>query len=280
MKKIIIVPNPLKDSGFLVTDLLCTKLIALGFLPYVDSALLFEREGVNKYNAFPSDADLIIVVGGDGSFIDASRVAIEHDIPIVGVNMGRLGYLSEVEPANLDVLDKLATGEYFEEEKMLLSVVDSNGKFLDAFAVNDVIVSHSGGLGISDYLLTDSNGNSISYRADALIFSTPQGSTAYSLSSGGPIVAHNVKGILVTPVAPHSFFNRSVIFDDSEKLIVTNTGAESVKLSIDGRACLYINPGEACGVCRAPGTLKTISFAKNIMFTKLFKKMSLFERIE
>ena len=279
MKKVALIINTTKDKNLSVSLSVCRKLIELGLTVYVENELFYALEKAGNalipYEDFPNDAELIIVVGGDGSVIDASNRAVENDIPIIAVNLGKVGYLSEIDPENINALDKLADGEYNVEHKMLL-VTD---KCRDRFAVNDVVITRKGSLGVGCFKVEDSLGNSVKYRADGLIVSTPQGSTAYSLSAGGPIVAHNVDSILLTPVAPHSFFNRSVLFNALDVLKITNIGDGDMSISIDGRCIGILSEGASCSVSKADKRLKMITFSENKMFSRLFKKMRILEDI-
>lgn len=238
---------------------------------------------IGLYDSFPDDADLIIVVGGDGSVLDASVDAIAADVPLVGVNLGKVGYLSEVEPENLDVFAGLKDGNYAIEERMLLSVVlkkVSGSSEVTRYAVNDVVISHDSYLGIADFKIENSRGESVKYRSDGIILSTPAGSTAYSLSAGGPVVSHDVDSILVTPVCPHSFFNRSILFSANERISVTNTGNSELNISIDGRRIASISEGEECTVSVSNKKLKILTFSKDNTFTTLFKKMRIMEDVK
>ena len=284
MKNIVIVPNMSKEMAGEVTSLLVGKLANFGFNLY--SARKYSEyfdNYINAYDEFPKDIDLIIVIGGDGSVLDASVDAIAECVPIVGVNLGKIGYLSEVEPDNLDVFARLLTGDYSVEEKMLLALsVKRCGEVhsIGRFAVNDVVVSHENHFGISDFKIENSRGDGVSYRADGMIFSTPSGSTAYSLSAGGPIVAHNVECILATPVCPHSFFNRSILFNASDRITLTNTGKSDLNVSVDGRFISRLSTGDECIVSVSKKTLKMLTFSKDNMFSTLFRKMRILEDVK
>ncbi len=283
MKNAVIITNPKKDRDFSVTGALAAKLIQLGIAPYVDKKSTFKQEGAVYYSDFPSDAELIIVVGGDGSVIDASEYALRYDVPILGVNLGKVGYLSEVEPDNLAVLDRLLTRDFKICDKLLLCAELISGTEVTKamhLAVNDVVISHDDYFGIADFTVENSAQDRVKYRADSIIISTPAGSTAYSLSAGGPIVAHNVNSILVTPVCPHSFFNRSIIFDSGERLTVRNICEQNLKISIDGRHFATMANGEACVVYAAETKLKMLTFSENNMFSTLFRKMRILEDIK
>lgn len=283
MKNIVLSPNPLKDKGLLVTEKIAKKLIELNFNVYIDENYKISEKGVITYSSFPKDIDLMIVVGGDGSMLDASVIAIEKDIVMLGVNLGKVGYLSELEPQNLDMLSKIALGEYKINEMMLLDAsVFSSGVLSKSLrcAVNDVIISHNSFLGIAEFKMTNSKKEWVKYRADGIIFSTPQGSTAYSLSAGGPVVCNSIDSIVATPICPHSFFNRSIIFNSDEQLTVENTGEAELNISLDGRFFANLTAGESCTVKTSDKKLKMLTFNENNMFSKLFSKMRILEDIK
>ena len=284
MKHIVIIPNPKRDEGLSVTKRLSKMLITLGAVVYVDEK--YENDfpsSVQRYGNFPSCADLIIVVGGDGSILDASSVALKYDLPLVGVNLGKVGYLSEIELDELDVLNRLFSGQYTVNEKMLLTVSKvcaGEEKACERLAVNDVIISHDSFLGIADFTLENSVGDSLKYRADGLILSTPAGSTAYSLSAGGPIVSHDIDSITATPICPHSFFKRYIIFKSEESIKIKNNSYTPLKLSVDGRYFSSLLYDEACIIKKANKRLKVLTFCENNMFSTLFKKMRILEDIQ
>lgn len=283
MKRILIIPNAFKDKNLTVSSLVAKHLDELGFETLIESK--FETT-LNSYaktiDTIDKDIDLIIVVGGDGSVIDASVVAVQYDLPVLGINLGKLGYLAEIEPDSIHILEKLKYNDFKIEEKMLLTVKKSgNGDEIISkrYAVNDVIVTHENFLGLSEISLTNSSEESIRYRSDGLILSTPVGSTAYSLSAGGPIVSHDINSILATPICPHSFINRSIIFKESERLQIRNIGESPLKISIDGRFFSELVKDEVCTVNSAQKKLKMLTFSENNMFSTLFSKMRKIESI-
>ena len=282
MDKILIIPNKLKDTSLSVSTEAARILKDNGARVFIEGKYGTTLSGYAEIYS-ECDIDLIIVVGGDGSVLDASPLAIEKKIPILGINLGKLGYLAEVDVNELHSLSKLFSGDFVIEDKMLLEVfvkIDGNEEVSGRLAVNDVIISHESFLGIADFNLEKWDGERVRYRADGIIFSTPVGSTAYSLSAGGPIVSHGINSILVTPIAPHSFFNRSIIFSPSEKLKIKNESEEGLKISIDGRLYKTMNSGDECIVSTSPKTLKMISFNKNNNFSTLFKKMRNLEDVK
>ena len=278
MKKALIISNPNKDPQLTVTYRVKEELESLGIETYIEEHFLEKISSGEDIGDI--DFDFITVVGGDGTVIDAARYAVMHNLPVVGVNLGKVGYLSEIEPDSLEELECLLDENLIVRERMLLSI---DSPFCDEkhkYAVNDIVISHDTYLGIAGIKLEDSVGNSIKYRSDGLILSTPQGSTAYSLSAGGPIVAHDVDSIIVTPVCAHSFFNRSVVFNSTEHIRVTNISSDSLNISVDGRYSGSLPPGESCTVYMADKRMKMIILSKNKMFSNLFKKMKMLEERE
>lgn len=284
MKNIVLIPNLNKDMANEVTVRLIEKLHALGLKLYSASKYAANFSSVvESYESFPENIDLIIVVGGDGSVLDASVDAIAADVPLIGVNLGKVGYLSEVDPENLDAFSGLINNDYAVEDRMLLSVAlkKTDGvTTVTRYAVNDVVVSHDSYLGIADFKIENTRGESVKYRADGIILSTPSGSTAYSLSAGGPVVSPYLDSILVTPVSPHSFFNRSILFNSKEKISVMNTGDSDLNVSIDGRRIAALSCGEECAVSVADKRLKMLTFSSDNMFATLFKKMRIMEDVK
>ena len=284
MKNIVLIPNLNKDMANEVTVRLIEKLHALGLKLYSASKYVAKFPNiVEVYEKFPENTDLVIVVGGDGSVLDASVDAIAADVPLIGVNLGKVGYLSEIDTENLDTFDRIVNDRYVVEERMLLSVVlkkVDGVTMVKRYAVNDVVISHDSYLGIADFKIENTRGESVKYRADGIILSTPSGSTAYSLSAGGPVVSPYLDSILVTPVCPHSFFNRSILFNSNEKISVTNTGESELNVSIDGRRIAALSYGEECTVSVADKRLKMLTFSSDNMFATLFKKMRIMEDVK
>ena len=281
MKNFFIVPNPSKDLGYKITEKVCNLLKAHGASIYMPCDCKDSLIDAEYTCDFPKAAELIIVLGGDGSIIDASHYAIDNDCPILGVNLGKVGYLGEVEPSDLTTLEKIFSDEYKIVEKMLLSasVEDENKHIeLERLAVNDIIITPAKHLGIADFVVYSHEGG-VRYRGDGVVLATPAGSTAYSLSAGGPIVSQKADAIIVTPIAPHSFFNRSIIFGTDEKLRVKNHSPYDLNVSIDGRFLTSMAPGEKCIVQTSDKKIKVLTFKENNTFSNLFTKMQLVEDV-
>lgn len=221
-------------------------------------------------------SDVAVTVGGDGTIIHAAKYAAKSDTPLIGVNVGRLGFAANVEVNEIDSLKKLLTGDYAVENRTLLDIEvvkkDGSAHYL---AVNDAVVAHGQLSKIVDLHLW-LNGVEISkYRADGLLFSTPTGSTAYSLSAGGPILSPQMECILMTPVCPHSLFSRSVLFDGSEELSVTvKIPAEcSCLLTVDGEMNINILEEDRVIIRKSERKLKLVSVKSYNFYTKLNEKL-------
>ena len=284
MKRIAIIPNVNKAGALDLLKEIAKIVFQNGATAFVNEKYSgYCEKYAESYVDFPENCELIIVIGGDGSVIDASVFAVKYDIPILGVNLGNLGYLAEIEPDALNSLNKIFSGEYTIEKKMLLSAIKRvEGKETVCsvrLAVNDVIISHESYLGVADFMLITSENEAVKYRADGIILSTPAGSTAYSLSAGGPVVDHGIDAILATPICPHSFFNRSIIFNENSSLRVKNTGTSPLKISIDGRLFDVLGGGEECVVTKSEKCLKMLAFNVNNMFSTLFSKMKKIENM-
>ena len=283
MKNILIIPNTQKDRDFSVSSKVASVLRSYGMSVFVEERYNTDFDGnASVIAAIDEKIELIVVIGGDGSVIDASVPAVSYGIPVLGVNLGHLGYLAEVELSNLSVLEKLTSGEYTIEDKMLLSVTATDdGELVQSarFAVNDVIISHESYVGLAELKMRVNDGESVRYRADGLILSTPVGSTAYSLSAGGPIIAHDIDSIVATPICPHSFFNRSVIFNPKDVLTLYNEGDSVLNVTVDGRFFIKLSPGGQCFVRMSDKKFKMLTFSENNMFATLFGKMKKIENI-
>ena len=221
-------------------------------------------------------SDIAVTVGGDGTIIHAAKYAALSNTPMIGVNVGRLGFAADVEVDEIDKLTRLLSGDCSSERRMLLEVeVQKPCGTARYLAVNDAVVAHGQLSKIVDLQLA-LNGEPIAkYRADGLLFSTPTGSTAYSLSAGGPILAPQMACILMTPVCPHSLFSRSVLFDGDSELSVTATiPAEcSCLLTVDGEENIGISESDRVVIRKSPRTLELLSVKNRNFYRKLNEKL-------
>lgn len=190
--------------------------------------------------------DLAIVVGGDGTFLHAARALVEHDIPLIGVNFGRLGFLVDISPDQMEAsLSSILRGEYMEDRRFLLQA--TIGKDRQLLALNDVVL-HKWNIARMIEFETSINGKFVdAQRSDGIIVSTPTGSTAYALSGGGPLLEPSLNAIVLAPICPHRLSNRPiVVHGDSEITIGTcgHTDPAHVRVTCDGQTSEPLQAGD------------------------------------
>lgn len=222
-------------------------------------------------------ADLVIVLGGDGYMLEAARRAAPNAIPILGFNMGRVGYMTELEMDEIDLLDRVFEGEYYLDERAMLSVeiIGSEGqKKISAYALNDAVIANGSTARIVDLQLSDNGKPVNTYRADGLVVATPTGSTAYSLSAGGPIVDPKLSCFCVTPICPHSLVARPLVFPDSAVLQVKNICAREkvLHLTVDGRATYDLFYGETVVVTKSSLHTRLLRVKNEDFYSKIRMK--------
>ncbi len=224
-------------------------------LPAADAALIDRGDLAVDEADFGAKIDVCVSIGGDGTMLRAAGLVAQNGVPILGVNAGRLGYLAEVEPAHLiDALERWRRGELIEEPRMMVEVTSEvrgdDGEPFRGWALNDAVVARLDSGRTVDVLVTIRDRPFSNYVADAVIVSTPTGSTAYSLSAGGPIVEPDFRALILTPVAAHILFNRSMILAPTTEVMFTVQGHRGAVLALDGEPCLQLDPGESV-CCRA-----------------------------
>lgn len=226
-------------------------------MPTEDAKLIDRPDLAVPESEFGDDIDICLSLGGDGTMLRSSQLVSAKNVPILGVNAGRLGYLTEVDPDHLiETLDRWERGELTVEERMMIEVtaVRPDGEVFTGFALNEAVVYRSES-GRTLEVLTSIGGEPFTdYLADGVIVATPTGSTAYSLSAGGPIVEPDFHAILLTPVAAHMVFDRSMVLAPTTEVKLTVQGYRPAVLALDGRTVLELEPGESV-VCR--GSSKT-----------------------
>jgi len=196
--------------------------------------------------------DLVLALGGDGTMLGAMRLAAPHGVPVLGVNLGRLGYLTEVDARHLpDALGALARGSYAVEERFALRAawLGGDGAPVERVAYNDVVLSRVPGRGQAALGLSVDGQLLVRYASDGVIAATPGGSTCYSFAAGGPIVSPQTRATIVTPDSPHGLFNRAVVLGDDERLgIEVLPTSAPIALEVDGQLLGRLDRGEAITV--------------------------------
>ena len=273
--KIAVVPNLKKEKAKACTDEVLSILASCGCEFFLKTDL-FNEDGVYTEAVEPElcDCDMFIAVGGDGTIIHAAKTAARCGKPILGVNAGKLGFTAGVERNDLFLLSNLPNGRYTTESRAMLSVEIYSGKQRKiCLALNDAVVS--GELSkILDYRMALGEQRWYRYRADGFIVATPTGSTAYSLSAGGPVIEPAMNCIVYTPICPHSLFDRSIIFSERTKLqleLPENPGM--LLLTVDGEEPVSLRPGDRLVFSLAERTAQFIKLGQTSFYDILNQKM-------
>lgn len=254
--KVVLSPNPYRDRG-LKAALAAEKILRNVGVDTV-MCLPFTVEGGNvelpKHISFKNTqeelkcADLLVCFGGDGTILHAAKDANAHKVPILGVNLGSVGFMAELEQSELSMLSKLAAGKYTVESRMMLDVtVRRDGKSVyNDIALNDAALTKGAVARVVDLEVYADKVLITRFSADGVVISTPTGSTAYSMSAGGPIVEPTAENIIVTPICPHALSARSFVLGH-ERTVSVKMGRMARKtayLSVDGGKAFRLNGGD------------------------------------
>ena len=220
-----------------------------------------------------ADVDIVFIVGGDGTILRAAKFAVKYDKPIIGINAGRLGFLSDIESESLSEIENLfKTGCPIEKRTVL--EIDCGEK--SALAINDVFVSKSEPGKIAE-LFVECNGHEVCrYRADGIVLSTPDGSTAYSMSAGGPVLDTNLNAIIMTPVCPHSLISCSVVFSPEKTITVGSSlvyGEKELDVVVDGERVFELKKDEKLTVKCSEKSVKFINLSGRGFYEILNQKI-------
>lgn len=228
------------------------------------------------------EAEAVIVLGGDGSLLDAARHAAPLGKPLLGVNLGHLGYMTELELTDLDKLSRLFDGQFTLDRRAMLDIsvrTEQGGVKAESFALNDAVLSNGSVARIVDLELYEGGNKVCAYRADGLIVATPTGSTAYSMSAGGPVTDPHLRCLCVTPVCPHSLSARPIVFGDDAVLEIKNVcqREKMLYLTVDGRINYEVYRGDVVRLTRSAVETKLIRLSDGGFYEKLQKKMNAYE---
>ncbi len=282
MKRFLVRTNESKDPGFKITDKITDYLKAHGCefeVEVMDDEQIYGKEVPKFFEGNKPDA--VIVLGGDGTMLRAARDFVDEEIPLLGVNLGSLGYLAEVEKKNIpEALDKLISGDFFIEERMMLegSVLRDKQIVAQTKALNDIAVLKSlpyRAINFDVYV----NGQFLkSYGADGVIISTPTGSTGYNLSAGGPIVEPCADLLVLTPVCPHTMTSRSIVLAGEDEVFIEikeakNGGEQPAFAMSDGAAHYELKTGDAFVMRRSENRTRIIKLNKASFLDVLQQKI-------
>ncbi len=246
------------------------------FMDQVSAERYPAAENVTRPEELASHVDVVAVFGGDGTFLYAARMVAAVGVPIMGVNLGSLGFLTEIKLEEMhNAFEGLIAGTYQVEERALLEVeVMREGRVLARYlALNDAVINKGALARIIEIEVTVNAQLVTLTRADGLIISTPTGSTAYSLSAGGPIVYPTLEAFLITPICPHTLTNRPVVVPDRDVLEVVLRRGSGVMLTVDGQVGMPIVQGDALKVRKAAVSVRIVQPAGSTFFKLLREKL-------
>lgn len=255
-----------------LTQLAGQKGLSVGAVPEHGSGFPLEPDRM-------SDCDVIVAVGGDGTVLEAVRYGVPNDVPVLGVNVGRVGFLAEAEPDDLAVVvDMFADRSWSEMSRMTLSAtIDGGGS---GVGLNDIVVEKIQTQHLVSLELHIDGERFLTYRADGLVFATPTGSTAYNLSAGGPIVDPLIDATIVTPVAPYSMFSRTLCLPPTTTIVCTVTQDRPAGVSADGVLIGTLDPGQSVRIEQGSQRARFISLAKRPYLQTVKSKLKLYEGLD
>lgn len=278
MKNFLIMTNEVKDPGFSISNKIREYIESKGGAAFLRKDF---TEDTQSYSNIPGEVECVIVLGGDGTMLHASRLIAPHDLPVVGVNLGTLGFLTEIEMSHLsEGIDDLLNDRFHIEERMMLEgcIYHRDISCYRLSALNDIVITRSGFSRIISFKIIV-NGELLDvYAADGVIISTPTGSTGYNLSAGGPIVNPEANVILITPVCPHSLQAKSIVLGEWDTIEihiqkVRKTQLEEALVTFDGQVAERLNPGDIIKIHKSRKVAKVVKVQENSFYHTLRVKV-------
>ena len=269
MKRVIVTPNPYRDKNFATARRAMDILRASGLdvrlcLPFeVDKSYEVPRDlRFSRLDRELPNADMVICFGGDGTILHMAKAATRHNLPILGVNIGTMGFMAELESTELEQLSRLSKGDYTLDKRMMLdvSVLQGDKVLFHDLCLNDAVVTKGAIARVVHLSVKCDEVQAMEFGGDGVIVATPTGSTAYSLSAGGPIVEPEANNILVTPICAHDVASRCMVASEKRVITVelTRNARRNAYLSVDGGRALRLNLGDKTIIRKADLTTKLI----------------------
>jgi NAD+ kinase len=271
-----------RDRAASVTADLASWLLERGHdvrLPAADAARVgLAAHGVDEAR-FADGLDVAVSLGGDGTMLRTVELVADSGIPVIGINVGQLGYLTEIDPDGARMaVKRFLSGAYEIEERMLLSVRIQGPEASEHIALNEAVIEKTPS-GHTVRLAVSVDGEFFTtYAADGLIVATPTGSTAYSFSARGPIVAPMHRCLVLTPVSPHMLFDRTLVLDPHSTIHLEVVGHRPAAVSADGRTLGTLEPGDALACTASPRTARLVTFGEHDFLAILKSKFGLSDR--
>lgn len=244
-------------------------------LAKLDVKVTLDTEGTLALNSLAEELSLVITVGGDGTMLSTARRLVGTKIPVLGVNLGKLGFLADHSAAEIKAwLDGAGSDQWQILPRMMLQLTVDGRPDVIHYGLNDVMVSQGVMTRLITLEMSVDGHHATRYRADGIVVSTPTGSTAYSLSLGGPILSQALRALLVTPIAPHSLTNRPMVLDAFGELqFAVETASDELALVVDGQVRIDINRGDRFRIAAAPTDLLLVLSGRRNHFDVLRQKL-------
>jgi NAD+ kinase len=280
MKNIGIIVNNKKDPKFKNFRYVARIIKDSGFCPFVSSeySSIFPESDYVKTTLEDmfKKCSMVIALGGDGTFLNVADLAVRYDVALLGVNLGTLGYLAQIDRTEIDRIPEILKNNLSFQKRMMLSasVIRNNKKIYEYSALNDVVVTRSAVLKPVSIDLYGESGIIADYFCDGLIFSTPTGSSAYSLSVGGPIMDPTMEAILVSAISPHTLSSHSLVFNADKKLEckVSSSKNNNSLISVDGRHVFFIQNSDRVVIHKNNKYLRLVQLSDCDFYTVLKNK--------
>lgn len=270
MKKIAVIPNILRDNGFVGTKAIIKYLKSKSITVVVDNSL--EKYGLDAvYTDLEvcKDIDMAIIIGGDGTILSSSKKYINTDIPVLGINHGNVGFLTELEKDDREGFEDILNSNFSIEKRPVIEVEHLGNKY---YSINEAAVHRGISPKMLDVNIIIEDISMNQFRADGIIVATSSGSTAYSLSAGGPIIDPLVNAFVVTPVCPHNINIRSVVVSDESTIKIKLNDSELSTFSVDGNLIAELKGNQEI-IIKKGGYLNTVRRSKNSFYQKLKRKI-------
>lgn len=276
VKKIAVIPNYTKDVEYKYTKQLCNYLEGKAHI------VMQEKDRADGINAeytvgcVYEGVDAVIILGGDGTILQAAEPCGRSGIPVMGINLGKIGFMTEVETADMEyACDRLLADDYCVEERMMMSVaVSGNGKKSSYIALNDIVISKPDAKMVAMELCA--NGEKVSeYIADGLIIATPTGSTGYSLSAGGPVADPTMELFIATPICAHMLSARPMLMSEQKEITlrIIEDGSETAVVTVDGENRCIMDRADTVTVKKSEYRLKIIKLGKQSFYHTMMTKL-------
>lgn len=285
--KAFIMPNLDKPNAHICTERVVKKLDEFNVQSMMDLRYKnsFEIETIAYADFYSAiyEADIVIAIGGDGTIIHSAKHAVEYDKPLLGINVGRLGFMAGLEMSEIPLLKKLVKKDYQIEKRMLIECLHYSGENINKYlALNDVVISNGALSRIIDLDVMCLSKTVTSYRADGIIFSTPTGSTAYALSAGGPIVEPNLNIISMTPICPHSLVARTIIFSSDKVLSVcgSKSNRHPIYITVDGEQGAKLEKDDRVDIKQSNRYVKLICLNNKSFYEVISQKFNIRSELE